>query len=539
MLGTLEGGLCYPFVSFRAFVDRVSNAFEASFLRYTIVVYCFVIGFFKNAVDFTLLPVAQTLLGVSAVESQRVLTCLLLPRMMGPMFALFSDNKPFFGYHKRPYLIVAGGLGGLTSAALATESFAGKEKEWEFVSFAMLGLAAMNIYESLLDGKRTELMHENPSSGSDLIAFSMGFNVLGHVIALVIGYFAVKQKNYTSVFYVGIAAFIGATAAAAMGELPEKKVKYWWNLNATGLMVKRNQFILAGLLMIVGMFLVCMQAIEVTSDEILQFSFLVNLMLGICIVALCKLLLPKVAGNVVVYAFFERALQIRFQQAVNYWYTLPRSCVPNGPHFDYMYFSITNGFVSLLFNGLGVWLFQEAFRSGGLRRAFWWSSGTRCFGSLVDLLVVTQKNKDLGIPDEIAYVVGNSCLEAMMYALAVMPFAVLIAKLVVSGTETTLVAILNSASSIGALMASSIGALAIEYAGIRTNIEDPMQKCDWNNLEWLITACGILSPLLCVPLTFVLIPNVSVTAVFEVDDSTGEIIAVHEDNDRTISDKGK
>ena len=48
-------------------------------------------------------------------------------------------------------------------------------------------------------------------------------------------------------------------------------------------------------------------------------------------------------------------------------------------------------------------------------------------------------------------------------------------------------------------MASSLGSLAIEYAGIQTNIEDPNQSCNWSNLENLIIICGILSPLLCVP----------------------------------------
>ena len=60
----------------------------------------------------------------------------------------------------------------------------------------------------------------------------------------------------------------------------------------------------------------------------------------------------------------------------------------------------------------------------------------------------------------------------------------------------------------------------------RTNIEDPNQSCNWSNLENLIIICGILSPLLCVPLTLVLIPNVLSTATFEMDDYSGEVVAI-------------
>jgi hypothetical protein len=142
------------------------------------------------------------------------------------------------------------------------------------------------------------------------------------------------------------------------------------------------------------------------------------------------------------------------------------------------------------------------------------------------LFVVSRTNLKIGIPDQLAYALGNSVLEAMVFMLSVMPFAILISKLVINGTESTLLAITSAASALGGLMASSLGSLAIEYAGIQTNIEDPNQSCNWSNLENLIIICGILSPLLCVPLTLVLIPNVLSTATFEMDDYSGEVVAI-------------
>ena len=516
----------YPYRATTLFIQRVHHTFEASFLRYLALVHLGFTGFFRLVTEITLLPMAETALNVSAAELQRISTVIMFPGVLKPTFAILSDIKPWFGYHKRPYLVVGGLIGLYASTRLATGTFEGKESEIDFVIALMCVYFAVVIFDCLSDGKRAELMHENPQTGGDLIAYSLALVVMGQILGLVVGYFALEKEKYTMVFYFVIPVAIIAIIASLMGELPEEKVKYSWNLSALKVKVKYRQIVLAGMLMLVGIGLVYMQTIEPVDDGMLKASMMMNFILGLCVVVLCKGLLPKFAGNVIVYCFFERASSIKFQHAVNYWYTLPQNCVPGGPHFDYVYFNIVNGFIALTFSGLGIWMFQEAFSTGRLRRIFWWSSGTRCIGSLCDLFVVTRTNLKVGIPDQLAYALGNSVLEAMVYMLSVMPFAILISKLVINGTESTLLAITTAASALGGLLSSSLGSLAIEYAGIQTNIEDPNQSCDWSNLEILIIICGILSPLLCVPLTLVLIPNVLSTATFEMDDYSGEVVAI-------------
>lgn len=518
--------LSYPYRATQLFLRRVHDTFDASFLRYLALVHLGFTGFFRLVTEITLLPMAETALNISAAELQRISTVIMFPGVLKPTFAIISDIKPWFGYHKRPYLVVGGVIGLFASTRLATGTFEGKASEVDFVIAIMGVYFTVVIFDCLSDGKRAELMHENPQTGGDLIAYSLSLVVMGQILGLMVGYFALEREEYTTVFYFVIPVAIASIIATLMGELPEEKVKYSWNLSALKVKVKYRQIVLAGMLMMVGIGLVYMQTIELVDDGMLKASVMMNLILGVCIVVLCKSLLPKFAGNVIVYAFFERALSIKFQHAVNYWYTLPGDCVPGGPNFDYVYFNIVNGFIALIFSGLGIWMFQEAFSTGRLRRIFWWSSGTRCIGSLCDLFVVSRTNLKIGIPDQLAYALGNSVLEAMVFMLSVMPFAILISKLVINGTESTLLAITSAASALGGLMASSLGSLAIEYAGIQTNIEDPNQSCNWSNLENLIIICGILSPLLCVPLTLVLIPNVLSTATFEMDDYSGEVVAI-------------
>ena len=52
-------------------------------------------------------------------------------------------------------------------------------------------------------------------------------------------------------------------------------------------------------------------------------------------------------------------------------------------------------------------------------------------------------------------------------------------------------------------------ASAMEAAGIKTDVENG--QCDFSNLPWLIVVCGMCLPLIAVPLTFVLIPDIDMS----------------------------
>ena len=58
-------------------------------------------------------------------------------------------------------------------------------------------------------------------------------------------------------------------------------------------------------------------------------------------------------------------------------------------------------------------------------------------------------------------------------------------------------------------MSSSFGVFAMQAAGIKTDVESG--QCDFSNLPWLIVVCGMCLPLVAVPLTFVLIPDIDMS----------------------------
>lgn len=92
---------------------------------------------------------------------------------------------------------------------------------------------------------------------------------------------------------------------------------------------------------------------------------------------------------------------------------------------------------------------------------------------------------------------------------------VLISKLCPQGVESTVYALLAGFSNFGSAVASSLGVLGIDVAGIKTPGEG---LCNFDNLSWLIVFSHVLLPLLTVPLTFVLIPNARMT-----DDLVGDL----------------
>ena len=95
----------YPFRATSLFVRRVHGTFDASFLRYLCIVHMGFSGFFRMVTEVILLPMAETVLNVSAAEVQRISTVIMFPGVLKPTFAIISDIKPWFGYHKRPYLL--------------------------------------------------------------------------------------------------------------------------------------------------------------------------------------------------------------------------------------------------------------------------------------------------------------------------------------------------------------------------------------------------------------------------------------------------
>ena len=79
-------------------------------------------------------------------------------------------------------------------------------------------------------------------------------------------------------------------------------------------------------------------------------------------------------------------------------------------------------------------------------------------------------------------------------------------------------AILASFSNLGGSLSSALGVFAMDLAGIKTDLNSSEEgSCDFSGLPSLIFYCGILLPLISIPLTFVFLPNINMQDVVDLD----------------------
>lgn len=80
-------------------------------------------------------------------------------------------------------------------------------------------------------------------------------------------------------------------------------------------------------------------------------------------------------------------------------------------------------------------------------------------------------------------------------------------------------AILASFNNLGSSLSSALGVFAMDFVGIRTDLSEE-GSCDFSGLPSLVFYCGMLLPLVSIPLTFIFVPNMNMQDT--VDFETGE-----------------
>ncbi|KAK7199579.1 BT1 family [Novymonas esmeraldas] len=133
------------------------------------------------------------------------------------------------------------------------------------------------------------------------------------------------------------------------------------------------------------------------------------------------------------------------------------------------------------------------------------------------------------------YIWGDAIVQEVVYMLGWMPMVVLLSRLCPRGSESVVYALMAGFSNLGQTTASSIGAIIMEYGWPVFSDADP---CNHENLPWLIFTCGIMVPLLVIPLNFMLIPKARIVDDIDIDGNVvrkevgeGVVAAVHSEPD--------
>ncbi|KAJ1483458.1 folate-biopterin transporter [Baffinella frigidus] len=206
------------------------------------------------------------------------------------------------------------------------------------------------------------------------------------------------------------------------------------------------------------------------------------------------------------YMFMSCVLYINISGAQDFWFTADQTCVPGGPSFDYTYYTTYASLVGSITGWIGIVLFQAIMSDWNFRTLFWVTTVIQVVASMFDMVMIARINVSWGVSDKAFYMFGDAVIGNFVWMMASMPMLVLTSKLVPKGLEATTYALLAGFQNFGSVASSQIGIYASQYMGIQTTA-----PCNFENLNTLVLVCHCLLPLLCIPLTFLLIPNKKMT----------------------------
>lgn len=184
----------------------------------------------------------------------------------------------------------------------------------------------------------------------------------------------------------------------------------------------------------------------------------------------------------------------------------------DGPEFKPIFVGIIqmSGYISMV---IGIILYNRFMTKWEFRKIFASGQVMLLFVSLLDIIIVSRVNIDVGIPDEVVVLFSDSTLSEMMKRLIFVPMYVLAARVCPVGAEATVFAMFMSLSNFGSQVSIYLGSFLVHIMGITDE--------NYDNFIYLIIIRSI-ARLFPIPLIFCLIPKGTPQA--DSDDCHSEIV---------------
>ncbi|CAI5734044.1 unnamed protein product [Hyaloperonospora brassicae] len=420
-------------------LQRLRQTFGTSFLLLVSTVYA-VQGF----MSFSALAVNYFFkdnLQLQPAESQSLLTVMMVPWGIKPLYGIISDSLPLCGYHRKSYMILCSVLGTISTLMLAVPDLI--TTPLGAVLVLMLGSLSTAVIDVVIDARVVEMSRLDPKYGAnDLQSVSWVSVSVGGVLGSFLSGPATHNLGVRGVFFfAAIGPLTILVLSTFMHETKTTVSKRHWKTSA-----KRQLQQLRG--------------------------------------AICTPVIWKCA----LWVFLSGAISPGYSQVFFYFSTEVLKFTPE-------FLGIVTAF-GFLFLGVGTMLYNACFKDMSFRRIFLIAQISLAVVSLLDVVLVTRYNLEMGIPDK-AFVLGDAVVADVISRLKTMPVMVLSAKLCPKGIEGTLFALLMSIGNFSRCVSEFLGALVCTWMGIA--------KDKYDNL-WL--AIVLRSVLKVVPIFFLfLIPT--------------------------------
>lgn len=423
------------------------------------------------------------------------------PWAMKAAIGLLSDTIPFFGYHKRSYIFLVSVIGTVAFAVLGFVQFSTVTASVA-AFLLLLGNLQMAAVDLLCEGKYAEMMVAKPESGSDLVSYVWGLYMVGKFFGSLVAGPMADHFNPRYIFIICLPLAAQVIFPAAAGWLPEERLPPDERHIRRDKISAHPNLVKLNLTMTVSAVAVGLSALVGSGDMQTVTS-------TITAVILCVLgfrWLPKMLRRANLYMFLSSMLYVSLPGALDYWFTGGPECVPGGPNFSYTYYATYASLVGSIAGAAGVAMFQRFLSRGNFRTAFWTTCLIKLAASFMDIAIVKRYNLRVGIPDTLAFMLGDAVVFEVAYTLDFMPAVVLTSKVCPKGMEASVYALLASYQNLGVNMSRALGVALIDTLGIKTT-----SPCNFTNLPWAIFIAHVLLPLLVFPLVFFLIPDANMT----------------------------
>lgn len=485
-------------------------------------------GFLMIIVRNIMLPLFRN--KVDAATLQIYIIVCMIPWSIKPLIGLCSDYILIWGYHKRGWLLFSLVLGVMASIVLLCQI--PSSVVW-VVCFMGINFE-IALFDLLSEGKYAEIRRDNKKLGSDLTTFTQALQTCGQLAGTcLVG--LLSDSNQFLVLYVFVLVFcVLPLPPTLLGWLPEIREifeeeenrcsikKFISFSNKDHFWEELPKILVVFICGIAGIFVSILTTLIPNPwgpfvGLFVSILFLLVILWGSNKAFSAQPLITAVALYQVVTTLSSPIIGTE----LDYFYTATPECLPDGPHFTYAYFISYTGIVGTAVALLGTLVYHFFLNKLRFRPVLLITTALACLAGLSDLAIVLRWNIKLGVPDKVAYMVGEAVLEPLLSTLNWIPVSALIALSAPKGMEASCFAFLAGLSNFARMVSELSGSIVIQFTTSFASLNSDSgtnnngvgsavgggANCNFDSLWWLVLLCHISFPLVIGILATWLIPD--------------------------------
>jgi len=498
------------------------------------------------------------LLGASSNITDNMITAARSPFGIKTLWGALSDVLPFFGYHKRWYIVwgvTASFLSLLGLIAIAQQDREGSGVPGKgivaltTIMFFLFEYGGATV-DSLSQARYTELM--KLANDATIISFVWFMMQMASLPSSFMTLILKDEGPYDILLWIALPLCLPMIIPAALNFLDDppasscckpdmKKVTKHGGIFAMSMVLAFGALGGSGLLI-------------VQAGTVIKLTYYAAL--GTIFSIMNFMILPPAISKPAFYMFLCSTFRLFFSGTLQNWYTSPNKlqepdnfCIENGPGFPTSRYLFVGNFVGAIAGSIAVIIFQNVIMFWQVRPAFWITTIFQMGSTFLELMILERWNHSLlgtdplnaddAWVDNVSFIVGAQAIDKIVEMLDFMPCNVLIGKLCPESMEATIFAVLAGSQNFGSNLAFLFGAVFVETLGATLSLNSQTKKWDCTNpgpgevkgFEWVpLSALGIarfaggfVLPALTIPFTFFLLPPIGLNDDFIQLNAEGQV----------------